>query len=80
MQRPPEYENLLKNRAFEIVQATPGAVAGHLQNARDYLAAAAQLDAAKMPMQVFTMAYEGFFQVVQAVLEYYEVRTKRALW
>ncbi|MBS0452889.1 MAG: hypothetical protein JSS14_16465 [Proteobacteria bacterium] len=77
MARPPEYENLIKTKAFEEVRPTPGAIAGHLQNARDYLAAAAQLDA-KMPMQAFTMAYEGFFQVVQAVLEFHQVRTKEA--
>jgi hypothetical protein len=77
MQRPPEYENLLKNSAFEAVQPTPGAIAGHLQNARNYLAAARQLDI-QVPMPAFTMAYEGFFQVVQAVLEYYQVRTKDA--
>lgn len=29
-------------------------------------------------MQIFTLAYEGYFQVVQAVLEFYEVRTKEA--
>ncbi|WP_230965917.1 MULTISPECIES: hypothetical protein [Burkholderia] len=29
-------------------------------------------------MQVFTLAYEGYFQVVQAILEFYEVRTKDA--
>mgnify|MGYP003576343890 CR=1 FL=1 len=77
MARPPEYENLIKTKAFEEVRPTPGAIAGHLQNAKDYLAAAAQLDA-KMSMQAFTMAYEGFFQVVQAVLEYHQVRTKEA--
>jgi len=30
------------------------------------------------PMQVFTNAYEGYHQVVQAVLEFHEVRTKEA--
>lgn len=60
MARPPEYENLIKTKAFEEVRPTPGAIAGHLQNAKDYLAAAAQLDA-KMSMQAFTMAYEGFY-------------------
>lgn len=77
MARPPEYENLIKTKAFEVVRPTPGAIAGHLQNAKNYLAAVAQLDP-KMSMQAFTMAYEGFFQVVQAVLEYHQVRTKEA--
>ena len=29
-------------------------------------------------MQVFTNAYEGYHQLVQAVLEFYEVRTKES--
>jgi hypothetical protein len=29
-------------------------------------------------MQIFTNAYEGYHQVVQAVLEHYQVRTKQA--
>ena len=77
MKRPPEYENLIRTKAFEEVRPTPGAVDGHLRNARDYLAAAGQLSPT-MPMQSFTLAYEGFFQLVQAVLEYHEVRTKEA--
>jgi hypothetical protein len=77
MTRPIEYENLIKRNSFEAVAATPGAVQGFLQNARDYLATAKDLDQ-KKPLQVFTMAYEGYFQVVQAVLEFYEVRTKDA--
>ena len=40
MPRPPEYENLIKTRAFEAVQPTAGAVAGYLKNAQDYLEAA----------------------------------------
>lgn len=77
MQRPSEYENLIKTKAFEEVRPTPGAIAGHLRNAHDYLTAARQLDP-KMPMQSFTMAYEGFFQVVQSTLEHFQVRTKEA--
>lgn len=29
-------------------------------------------------MQIFTNAYEGYHQVVQAVLEFYQVRTKES--
>ena len=43
MPRPPEYENLIKTRAFEAVQPTAGAVAGYLKNAQDYLEAARSL-------------------------------------
>lgn len=77
MTRPTEYENLIKSKAFEAVAPTAGAVEGFLRNAGDYLAAAKALDQAKH-LQVFTMAYEGYFQVVQSVLEFYEVRTKDA--
>lgn len=82
MQRPMEYENLIQRRALEQVQPTPGAVAGFLNNAEHFLALAKTLLAGvpvkTHPMQIFTNAYEGYHQVVQAVLEHYEVRTKEA--
>lgn len=77
MPRPAEYENLIKTKAFEAVAPTPGAIAGFLHNAADYKSAAEGLDPARH-LQVFTLAYEGYFQVVQAVLGFYEVRTKDA--
>jgi len=82
MPRPTEYDNLIKTRALEAVQPTPGAVAGFLKNAEGFLALAKTLLAgapvATEPMQIFTNAYEGYHQVVQAVLEFHEVRTKEA--
>ncbi|KDB06993.1 hypothetical protein LIG30_3791 [Burkholderia sp. lig30] len=77
MPRPAEYENLIKTKAFEAVAPTPGAIAGFLRNAADYQATAEELDPSRH-MQIFTLAYEGYFQIVQAVLERYEVRTKDA--
>lgn len=77
MARPAEYENLIKTKAFDAVGPTPGALAGFLRNAADYKATADGLDPARH-LQIFTMAYEGYFQVVQAVLEFYQVRTKDA--
>jgi hypothetical protein len=77
MPRPAEYENLIKMKAFAAVAPTPGAIAGFLHNAEDYKATAEGLDPT-LHLQVFTLAYEGYFQVVQAVLEFYEVRTKDA--
>ena len=77
MTRPAEYENLIKTKAFEAIAPTAGAIAGFLRNAADYKASAEALDPARH-LQVFTLAYEGYFQVVQAVLEFYEVRTKDA--
>lgn len=77
MARPIEYENLIRTGAFATVQPTAGAVAGFLAHATDYLAVAETVDTSRS-MQVFTLAYEGTYQVVQAVLEHYEVRTKDA--
>ena len=77
MPRPVEYENLIKTKAFDAIAPTPGAMMGFLRNAADYQASAEALDPARH-LQVFILAYEGYFQVVQAVLEFYEVRTKEA--
>lgn len=77
MQRPIEYQNLIKTGALEAVAPTPGAKALYLINARNYLTSAKQIDAA-LSMQIFTAAYEGYFQMIQAVLEHYEVRAKDA--
>lgn len=76
MSRPPEYENLIKLNVFAAQPETPGATAALLKNAKEYLAVAQNMDASTHPMQVFSMAYEGFFQVVQAVLEFHTVRVK----
>jgi hypothetical protein len=77
MPRPTEYENLIKTKAFEAVAPTPGAIEGFLRNAADYKTTAVGLDSDRH-LQVFTLAYEGYFQLVHAVLEFYEVRTKEA--
>ena len=82
MPRPAEYENLIRTRALEAVQPTPGAVAGFLKNPESFLALSKSLLAgappATDPMQIFTNAHEGYHQVVQAVLEFYQVRTKES--
>lgn len=78
MSRPIEYENLIKNRSLEAVAPTPGAVPAYLKSAEDYLQHAIQGLASVEPGPVFTSAYEGFFLLVQAVLEFREVRTKEA--
>ena len=77
MPRPIEYENLIKTHALEAATPTAGAVALYLRNASNYLKSA-KLLGQDLPMQVFTSAYEGYFQIVQAVLEFHEVRTKDA--
>jgi hypothetical protein len=77
MPRPAEYENLIKIKAFEEVLPTTGAVKGFLDNAKNYLEACELLPEEKT-LQIFTMAYEGYFQIVQAILEHHGVRTKDA--
>jgi len=77
MPRPPEYENLIKTRAFEPVARTEGAVEGFLKDAADSLEVANSIEV-KRPKQRFILAYEGFYALVQAVLEFHEVRTKEA--
>lgn len=78
MSRPHEYDNLIRLNCFTEQPRTPGALDAYLRNARAYLAAGRQLDADEAPMPVFSIAYEGFFQVVQAVLEFHEVRIRDA--
>lgn len=75
MPRPPEYDNLIKVNAFEPVQRTPGAVEGFLKDAAESLEVAIAVDP-KRPKQRFTLAYEGFYSLVLAVLEFHEVRSK----
>lgn len=77
MPRSPEIETLIRTGALEAVKPTPFAIKAFLSEAAGYLAAARALDP-KLTHQVFTMGYEGYFQVVQAVLEHFEVRTKDA--
>ena len=77
MTLPVEYQNLIARRSLEVVQPTPGAVQAFLLQAENYLASAKQIDP-KLAMQVFTNAYEGYFQLVDAFLEHYKVRTKEA--
>ena len=77
MQRPIEYQNLIKTGALEEVAQTPGALALYLTNAQNYLTGANQIDAS-LSMQRFTSAYEGYFQLVRAVQEFYGVRAKAA--
>ena len=72
-----EYQNLIKAHALEEVAPTPGALALYLTNAKNYLDSSKQIDQS-LSMQVFTCAYEGYFQLVQAVLEFYQVRAKDA--
>ena len=55
MQRPIEYQNLVKTGALEEVAQTPGALAQYIENAKNYLASARQIDQS-LAMQRFTCA------------------------
>jgi len=77
MPRPPEYDNLIRTRALEEVAQTPGAIEGFLKDAAESLEVATAVDV-KRPKQRFILAYEGFYSLVQAVLEFYSVRTKES--
>lgn len=82
MNRPPEYDNLIKTGALQTVDPTPGAVEGFLAGADGFLILAQTLRTSAIegvgPTQIFTNAYEGYHNVVQAVLEHFQVRTKDA--
>lgn len=77
MTLPVEYQNLINRRALEVVAPTPGAVQAFFRQAENYLASAKQIDP-KLSMQVFTNAYEGYFQLVDAFLEHHQVRIKES--
>jgi len=77
MPRPPEYENLIKGGAFEAITRAAGVTEAFLKTAAEDLEVAKSIDI-KHPKQRFTLAYEGFYSLVQSVLDFYEVRTKDA--
>jgi hypothetical protein len=79
MPRPDEYENLIRTKVLEAVAPTAGAIEGFLRNAGSYRVIADGIEPKpEFALQRFTMAYEGYFQIIQAVLEFYEVRTRDA--
>lgn len=71
MPRPPEYDNLIKSGYFHPVQSTPDYIRQYLQVASGYVADAKSVP---HPASKFMLAYEGFYQVVQAVLDFHGVR------
>lgn len=71
MPRPIEYEGLLKIGSLKEAASSRDSIAQFLRTAGDMVAAA------KFPLPHsarFLLAYEGVFNVVMAVLEFYEVR------
>lgn len=71
MQRPVEYENLLKAGYFHEVTPTIGFKEQYLRVAHEYLIDAGRVSATASR---YLLAYEAFYQVTQAVLEHFGVR------
>lgn len=74
MHRPSEYENLISKQFFRVEPALQGAAQTLLRNAEEHLTAVKILNSTGLLTPAFLTAYDGFVQVVQAVLEYREVR------
>lgn len=71
MQRPIEYANLVKAGYFHEVAPTSGFKEQYLKVAQEYLEDASHANATATR---YLLAYEAFYQVVQAVLENFGVR------
>lgn len=71
MPRPVEYDNLIRAGYFHEQPATPGFLAQYLLVAGQCLDGASS---AAHATPAYLLAYEGFYQLVQAVLEYHGVR------
>jgi hypothetical protein len=71
VQRPPEYEGLLRIGSFKEAATNADSIAQFLRTAEEMSTAAAHPipDSAR-----FVLAYEGAFNVVMAVLEHFGVR------
>jgi hypothetical protein len=69
--RPTEYDNLVGTGAFKEAVASKNSIEQFVRTAQEMQAGAQ----APMPDSArFFLAYEGMFNVVMAVLEFYEVR------
>lgn len=71
MPRPATYDALLRIGSFKEAVSNPDSIAQFLRTAGDMVAA---ISAAQPESARFLLAYEGMFNVVMAVLEFYEVR------
>lgn len=71
MQRPTEYENLIKADYFHEVTPTSGFKEQYLKVAQGYLQDA---ERANTTSTRYLLGYEAYYQVVQAVLEHFGVR------
>lgn len=71
MQRPTEYDNLIKAGYFHEVVPTSGFKEQYLKVAEGYLQDAEQ---ASTTATRYLLGYEAYYQVVQAVLEHFGVR------
>lgn len=71
MARPTEYDNLVKIGQLKDADSSPDSIAQFLKTAQDMLADA---QANARASTKFFLAYEGMFNVVMAVLEFYGAR------
>lgn len=71
MPRPAEYDNLIRTGYFHEQPATPGFLAQYLLVAEQCLDGARKTEHST---PAYLLAYEGFYQLVQAVLEHHGVR------
>lgn len=72
MPRPEQYDNLIRSGLLQPVTGSRDFIAQYVANARAF---AADAERASVPLIRFTLAYEGFYCLVQAVLEHHEVRS-----
>ena len=71
MPRPATYDALLKIGSFKEAASDPASISQFLRIAEDMTTA---LSSPQPESAKFLLAYEGMFNVVMAVLEFYEVR------
>ncbi|MOA55021.1 hypothetical protein D3C78_1787380 [compost metagenome] len=77
MDRPKEYDNLIKAGAFAEITPEQAAVQARIVRAQGYLDYAQYCaDNPQFNLQRYMSLYDGFFELVQAVLEHYGVRQK----
>jgi len=71
MERPIEYDNLVTKGSFKDAVRDPASIKQFMASAEDF---AASIKPELPPTPRFTLAYEGMFLVVMAVMEHYGTR------
>lgn len=71
MERPIEYDNLVKNGTFKDAVKDPASIKQFMTSAGEF---AASIKDELPPAPRFSLAYEGMFLIVMAVMEHYGAR------